>query len=100
MIDDGLLHDRVHADNGPVRAGKAVRVSETPEQILCVVNQMSKDAKAFAEKHLAVERERDELREALQAALNDLKHANAVDENGAIRSAKAGIAYALQRAEA
>jgi hypothetical protein len=29
MSDDGLLHDRCHEDDGPVRAGKAARVSES-----------------------------------------------------------------------
>ena len=49
---------------------------------------------------MRLERQRDELADALRSALNDLKQVSAIDENGALRSAKAVISYALARIDA
>jgi hypothetical protein len=81
MSDDGLLHDRCHTDDGPVRSGRAVRVSETPETEP-VTNTAHSDPRVammyWHERAMAAESyferltfERDALREALRDVMNE-----------------------------
>ena len=69
--DDGLLHDRCHVDDGPVRAGTATRVSETPEttaafEAACNLGSGTRALAHMLIHSMKLERERDELREALR----------------------------------
>ena len=65
MSDDGLLHDRCHVDDGPVRAGKAVRASETPETDAEVFACGDYPGEPVVDHNVArrLERERNELRD-------------------------------------
>jgi len=84
MSDDGLLHDRCHVDDGPVRAGKAV--SETPECANC------KRLKLWAETARDLQIERDDLRvmweresTALGAAIGQRDRISAIAEDNRAR---------------
>ncbi len=75
MSDDGLLHDRCHVDDGPVRAGRAARVGETPEregdrevsesQMCLECLEQARLLGMGAERELRLIAERDELRKTL-----------------------------------
>lgn len=79
--DDGLFHDRVHVDNGRVRAGKSVRTSDkpTPEtnrvtfRILSQL-QSGTDEVVYARHARHLERQRDALADALRELTNACEH--------------------------
>jgi hypothetical protein len=97
MSDDGLLHDRCHTDDGPVRAGKAARVSETPEttaafEVACNSGSGTRALGHMLIHSMKLERERDELRAmwerdstALGVAIGQRDTARAVSEDNRAR---------------